>query len=95
MLTYHQKMKNYNTKKEFVQFCRNNWYKKKDVEWIYDLLLVFIKDSLINWWKVSLHWFASFYISETTSTLFPWRIFKKVKVTLSKPLTYMFNNKKW
>ena len=83
-----------NTKKDFISFCKAYWYKEKDIRWILDLLTIFIKDSMINKWKLVLTWIWTFYKKETTSTLRPWQKFYKVKINLSDNITWLFS-KKW
>ena len=83
----------YNTKKDFISYCKAHWYKKKDVKHILELLEEFIIDSLINKWKLIFSWLFSIYKIKTTTTLRKWT-FDKVKIKLNKNITYLFN-KRW
>lgn len=93
MLINLEKMKNLNTKKDFVNFCYSHWYKKKDINWILKLLEMFILDSMINKSKFVLNWIFTIYKTDTTTTLREWT-FLKVKIKLSEKITYLFS-KKW
>lgn len=82
----------YNWKEDFINFCKSNWYNKKDVKEILKLLEIFIIDSLLNKWKVMFTWLFTIYKVKTTTTLREW-IFNKVKIKLNKNITYLFKRK--
>lgn len=82
----------YNTKNDFINFCKANWYNKKDVKDILNLLNIFIIDSLVNKWKIVFSWLFTIYKTKTKTNLRQW-VFDKVKITLNKNLTYLFKRK--
>jgi len=76
-------MKNCNTNKDFIKYANSHWYKRKDIEAILNLLKEFISSSIAIDKNFILTWIVSFRIKETTTTLRPWIVFKKVKAFVS------------
>lgn len=81
-----------NTKKDFEDYCYNNWLKRKDIKLFLKLLKEFIIDSMVNKWKFVLTGIFTIYTTTTKTTLKEW-VFKKVKIKLTDNISYLF--KKW
>ena len=92
MNRYSTRILDYNTKDDFISYCKMHWYNKKDIRHILKLLELFIEDSLINKWKLVFSWLFSISIHKTKTTLREW-VFNKVKIRLNKNITYLFKNK--
>lgn len=83
-----------NTNKDFLKFAVNNWYKRSDAKDLLLLLKEFCYSSLSKDKWVLLSWLVTFRIKDTTTTLHPGKIFKKVKALPSIKLLKLIA-KKW
>lgn len=86
-------MRNSDTK-EFVEYCYMHWIPKKQTRKFLKLFKEYLFSSVITYWHFVISWVMTLKTSTTTSNLFPWKIFTKVKVYASRKLTSLMQ-KKW
>lgn len=85
-------MKNLGTK-DFIEYAYAHWYRKKDLRNIFKLFNEFIFSSVDVEWKFVITWLLTLQTKTTTTTLFPWKEFKKVKLYHSKKLLSLTKQK--
>ena len=72
-------MKSYNTKIDFIRYWKQMWFTLTNMKKFLVMLEDFTASSIANDQEFIIRWLVSFKIENTTTTLKPWKVFKKVK----------------
>ncbi len=65
--------------REYIEYCRLNWFTKKQTKMFLKLLKEIIKTAVATEWKFVLHWLWTFRLEDFKSNLKWWNTYRKIK----------------